>query len=115
MSKSLGSQRKYVIDLIYDAPDPDETNEREATAGQETLEVANQIYKALEAQGHTVKLFPIDKNSYKQVISNLKGDIVFNQVEEDVLGFEVLKLLEQLGKPVTGVDSVGFALSWQKV
>ncbi len=103
------------IDILYDIEEPEEeTNERETSAGQDTINTAKELASALSSLGHSIKLVPVDHKTFKEVIASLNGDIIFNQVEEDELGFEVLLLLEGLHKPVTGVDSYGFKLSWDK-
>jgi D-alanine-D-alanine ligase len=103
------------IDIIYDPEDPSEDNYREASASADTEQTANQIFKALKSKGHKVTLTAIDHDNYKETISNLSSDIIFNQVEEDELGFDVLKFIEKIEKKVTGVGSTGYKLSWNKV
>lgn len=103
------------VDLIYDTDDEViSTNERESTAGQDTVNIANELFEALMSSGYKVNLFPITSKNYIETVTNLKSDIVFNQIEEDILGFKVLQLLEKLGKPTTGIGSVGYKISWQK-
>lgn len=106
--------RPYTIDLIFDVTEDDEADERELAAGQDTMETANEIVKALKLMGHRVNLVAVNEENYKKILPELEGEVVFNQVEEDELGVEVLKELERLGKIATGVDSEGFALSWDK-
>lgn len=103
------------VDIIYDLDeDAEETNEREQSAGADTAETADALFDALKSTGHRVQLIPLTHTDYQEIIPKLTADIIFNQVEEDELGFKVLKLLEDLNKPVTGVDSLGFNLSWDK-
>lgn len=105
---------KLKIDIIYDFIDLEE-NEREQSAGQDTVDTALELEVALKSLGHEVKMRAIKSGNYSVQLDELKGDVVFNQVEEDVLGFKVLEHLEKMNKIVTGVDSMGFKLSWDKV
>ncbi len=108
-------KKSYLIDIVYDFTDSDTTSDiRELSAGQDTVDTAKKISSALQKMGQRTNLIPIKKDSMDKTLSNLRGDIVFNQVEEDELGYEVLLKLEALGKKVTGVDSVGSQVSWQK-
>src|SRR3989344_7742068 len=102
------------IDILYDEADSDEDNERELSAGEDTIKTANELNKALTSLGHSARLFPVNENNLEEIIKNLQGDMVFNQVESDELGFKVLLALEKLNKPVTGVDSGGYIMSWDK-
>jgi len=106
--------RKYNIDIIYDFVGEEE-NERELSAGQDTVNTANELVHALETLSHKVSLNAIKRETLDKHLDDLSGEVVFNQVEEDVLGYEVLKYLEMRNKIVTGVGSEGFRLSWDKV
>ncbi len=107
--------KPHSVDLIYDTDDETlNINDRESSAGQDTINIANEIFEALVSSGYKVKIFPITNHNFTKILKTLDGDIVFNQVEEDVLGFKVLKELEKLGKPVTGIGSIGYKISWQK-
>ncbi len=107
--------KKMVISVIYDFDEENgDMNERESVAGSDTENTANELVKALETLGHEVELVPIKHVGFEEQVKRLKGEVIFNQVEEDELGFDVLKSLEGNGKVVTGVDSVGHKLSWDK-
>ncbi len=106
--------KKLKVDLIYDFFEEDEDNEKESKAAQDTVNIAMELVKALEDMGHIVTTTAIKKEIMREQLGSLTGDVVFNLVEEDILGFEVLKYLEELKKIVTGVDSVGYKLSWDK-
>ncbi len=103
----------YSIDILHDLPD-DEAGQREQTAVNDTVQTAHEILNALNSLGHSAHLKPITADNFQEVVNGLNGDIVFNQVEDSELGFKVLALLEKLNRPVTGVDSSGFELSWDK-
>src|SRR5687767_10861010 len=103
------------VDIIYDLYEPEEDDDpREVSAVEDTIKTAKQLQAALISKGHTVSITAVGHQDYQDILPNVSGDIVFNQVEEDELGFKVLSLLESLKKPVTGVDSSGWTLSWNK-
>lgn len=111
----LFSTSPLSIDIIYDLYEPEEDDDpREIAAIQDTINTAKKLLQALEQTGNKVTLSAVGHSNFEHIIPTLSGDIVFNQVEEDELGLKVLKLLEHLNKPVTGVDSQGWLLSWNK-
>jgi D-alanine-D-alanine ligase len=110
----LDYQSHLTVDIIYDLLDSRSVPDREILAGQETENVANEIALALESVGHQAKLWPITNRNYQSVINQLTGDIVFNQVESDILGYNALLYIEQKHLKVTGTGSSGYRLSWNK-
>jgi D-alanine-D-alanine ligase len=106
--------KTLVIDIVYNFDEVEDTEDRELLVYQDTIKTAKEIATALESVGHMVNLVPVSVDNIDNILSKLKGDIVFNQAEEDVTGYKVLEWLEEHNKPVTGVDSAGFALSWDK-
>src|SRR3989344_1463658 len=71
----------------------------------ETLEAVKNIGKALEAQGHTVRVKEVNQKNWREAVRT-PGEVVFNLVEDHgfVLYMKVARAIEELGRAQVGLD-----------
>lgn len=107
--------RGYRLDIIYNSVQGVSANPQEAIVDQETEDVAYAIEWCLAEKGHRPQLWQLTPENFTEVIPQLSGEIIFNQVEDESLCSLVIALLEKLGRRFTGADSYTLRLSSDKL
>lgn len=107
------SDKPHCLDVVYDSPDGLVYKWEEAAAA-ETEKEAMEIADILSGRDYQVNIWAVDENNWKQATEKMDGQVIFNMVEEELLGYKVLTNWEGNGRLVTGADLKGLKLCWDK-
>lgn len=107
------------ITIVYNhVTEAQNTLQEDLLADEDSLITVGEVKKSLQNLGHSVDLFEIKEDTYKN-LQNLKPDIFFNQSfgigNVPDTESEVAKLLERTGIPYTGSDAKAIDLSNSKL
>lgn len=105
------------VTVLYNAPDSIEYGEV-AEADDDTQNSALGVSKGLQEIGLDVELLGVTTKDFREKITNINSDLVFNLIEwtgkNSYLGVQAIQIMSDLGIKYTGSHAFGYELSGDK-